>query len=220
MYLLTLEENNDKKNQIYAESLYDLDEYIKNLNFYNNPVNASLYAYESNMSCVDLLNIKNNLDKLNIKLNYILSNSRDLIISAKSLKINSVLSSEGIKQFNFPFATRKNDENMTHVGVVRSGDKISSNGNLIIIGDVNPGAQISAKKNIYVWGKLCGVAFAGKNGEDNSTIASLYLNALQLRINKIIAIGPKEKPISNYPEIAIIESGKIIIKPLIINNRN
>tara|TARA_Y100000766_G_C18769620_1_gene537748 strand:- start:238 stop:900 length:663 start_codon:yes stop_codon:yes gene_type:complete len=220
MYLLTLEENNDKKNQIYAESLYDLDEYIKNLNFYNNPVNASLYAYEINMSCVDLLNIKNNLDKLNIKLNYILSNSRDLIISAKSLKINSVLSSERIKQFNFPFATRENDENMTHVGVVRSGDKISSNGNLIIIGDVNPGAQISAKKNIYVWGKLCGVAFAGKNGEDNSTIASLYLNALQLRINKIIAIGPKEKPISNYPEIAIIESGKIIIKPLIINNRN
>ena len=102
--------------------------------------------------------------------------------------------------------------------MIRSGDKISSNGNLIIIGDVNPGAQISAKKNIYVWGKLCGVAYAGKNGCNNSTISSLYLNALQLRINETIAIGPKEKPKNNNPEIALLEKGKIIIKPLIINS--
>ena len=105
----------------------------------------------------------------------------------------------------------------THIGMVRSGDKISSNGNLIVIGDVNPGAQISARKNIYVWGKLCGVAIAGFSGNDNCEIASLYLNPLQLRINKTVAIGPKEKPVNHYPEIALLELGRIVIKPLIVN---
>ena len=59
---------------------------------------------------------------------------------------------------------------------------------------------------------------SGKNGKDDSTISSLYLNALQLRINETIAIGPKEKPKHNYPEIALLEMGKIVIKPLIINS--
>ena len=45
-----------------------------------------------------------------------------------------------------------------------------------IIGDVNPGAIVSYRKNIYLWGKLLGIAFAGKDGNNNDSIASLYLN--------------------------------------------
>ena len=103
---------------------------------------------------------------------------------------------------------------------MRSGDRISSNGNLCIVGDVNPGAIVSAKKNIYVWGKLLGIAFAGKSGSKNASITSLYLNPLQLRIADVIAIGPKDKPKNNYPEIAIIDKQTIIIKPHIIENKN
>ena len=65
----------------------------------------------------------------------------------------------------------KKKEDILHEGTVRSGDRISSNGNLSIIGDVNPGAIVSAKKNIFVWGKLLGVAFAGKDGNNNASIA-------------------------------------------------
>ena len=96
----------------------------------------------------------------------------------------------------------------------------SSNGNLCIIGDVNPGAIVSAKKNIYVWGKLLGIAFAGKSGNKNASIASLYLNPLQLRIADVIAIGPKDKPKNCYPEIALIDNQTIIIKPHIIETYN
>ena len=83
--------------------------------------------------------------------------------------------------------------------------------------DVNPGVIISAINNVYVWGKLFGVAFAGKNGRRNASIASLYLNPLQLRIYEIVAIGAKEKPKDQYPEIAIVEDNKIIIKPNLLN---
>ena len=81
-------------------------------------------------------------------------------------------------------------------------------------------AIVSAKKNIYVWGKLLGIAFAGKSGNKNSSISSLYLNPLQLRIADVIAIGPKEKPKIYYPEIAVIDKQTIIIKPHLIENKN
>ena len=68
-----------------------------------------------------------------------------------------------------------------------------------------------------MWGKLFGIAFAGENGNKKASIASLYLNPLQLRISEIIAIGPKEKPKDQYPEIAILEDNKIIIKPYLLN---
>ena len=111
-------------------------------------------------------------------------------------------------------------EDILYEGTLRSGDRISSNGNLCIIGDVNPGAIVSAKKNIYVWGKLLGIAFAGKGGDKNAAIASLYLKPLQLRIADVIAIGPKEKPKSYYPEIAVIDEQTIVINPYIIDAKN
>ena len=60
-------------------------------------------------------------------------------------------------------------------------------------------------------------AFAGKNGNKNASIASLYLNPLQLKICEIVAIGLKEKPKDQYPKIAIVEDNKIIIKPYLLN---
>ena len=107
-------------------------------------------------------------------------------------------------------------EDTIHKGTVRSGNRISSNGDLYIIGDVNPGAIISAKNNVYVWGKLLGIALAGKDGNKNASIASLYLKPLQLRISDIVALGPKEKPNNQYPEIAVIENRSIVIKPLMV----
>ena len=61
-----------------------------------------------------------------------------------------------------------------------------------------------------------GIAFAGENGNKNALIASLSLNPLQLRICEIVAIGPKEKPKNQYPEVAILEDKKIIIKPYLL----
>ena len=147
-----------------------------------------------------------------------LSNNRDTIISGKSLKIDSAfIKEQEIKNKLLLYKSKKEDD-ILHKGTVRSGERISSNGNLCIIGDVNPGAIVSAEKNIYVWGKLLGIAFAGKSGNKNASIASLYLNPLQLRIADVIAIGPKEKPKNHYPEIAHIDNQTIIIKPHIIES--
>ena len=163
---------------------------------------------------------KNYFDKINISSLSIYSNNSDSILSGKSLKIDlTFLKEQEIKNKLLLFKS-KNKDDILHEGTVRSGDRISSNGNLYIIGDVNPGAIVSAKKNIYVWGKLLGIAFAGKSGNKNASIASLYLNPLQLRIADVIAIGPKDKPKNCYPEIAVIDKQTIIIKPHLIENKN
>ena len=114
----------------------------------------------------------------------------------------------------------KKKDDILHEGTVRSGERISSNGNLCIIGDVNPGAIVSAKKSIYVWGKLLGIAFAGKGGNNSASITSLYLKPLQLRIANVIAIGPKDKPKNYYPEIALIHEKTINIKPYLMETKN
>ena len=215
---LNINENNKLIICFKSESISGFNKSLCQIDTVNKKLSATLHCNKTKISCNELLGLKKLLLKLNIELTNIYSSSRESVITALSLKINGIFSHNNFEKFNPIIETLHDNKDLTHFGMVRSGDQISSNGNLFIMGDVNPGAQISAKKNIYVWGKLCGVAFAGKNGSDDSTISSLYLNALQLRINNTVAIGPKEKPKNNYPEIALLEKGKIIIKPLLINS--
>ena len=214
---LVIEENKKIINHLFAESIFQLTSNINETSILKSKVNATLYINEEKLSFDEIITLRNKLIESNIKLLKVISDSKEVIIAANSLKIEGIYSNSKFDELFPKVSSTKSSIDVTHIGMVRSGDLISSNGNLIIIGDVNPGAKISAKKNIYVWGKLCGVAFAGKNGDNDSTISSLYLNALQLRINKTVAIGPKEKPSNNYPEVAIIDKGKIIIKPLLVN---
>ena len=215
--IIILEEANHSKKNYCLKSFEELDNFINNANSKNNLIHATIYAFDTIIRCNELVEMKKNFSDSNIRIKAFFTNSRESLISAKSLQINAFFSWKEPIIPEPKVESNRVFNDLTHVGMVRSGDKISSNGNLIIIGDVNPGAQILARKNIYVWGKLCGVAIAGIHGNDNCKIASLYLNPLQLRINATVAIGPKEKPTNYYPEIASLEGGRIVIKPLIVN---
>ena len=215
--------NNTKSNYFEIFSLEDLDnihETSRKIFSIKGPVEAKILSVNESISIDQLSKLKNHLDNLDLFSLCIYSNDRNTILSGKSLRINSTfLKEQEVKNKLLLFNSKEKDD-ILHQGTVRSGDRISSNGNLCIIGDVNPGAIVSAKNNIYVWGKLLGIAFAGKTGNNNASIASLYLKPLQLRIADLIAIGPKEKPQNYYPEIALIDKRTIIIKPLLIETKN
>jgi len=204
-------------------SLEDLDNIHETLRKFfskKEPIEAKILSINESISIHQLSKLKNHLHNLNVFSLCIYSNDRNTILTGKSLRINSTfLKEQEVKKKLLLFNSKKKDD-ILHEGTVRSGDRISSNGNLCIIGDVNPGAIVSAKNNIYVWGKLLGIAFAGKTGNNNASIASLYLKPLQLRIADVIAIGPKEKPHNHYPEIALIDKRTIIIKPHLIETKN
>lgn len=69
---------------------------------------------------------------------------------------------------------------------IRSGQSISSDGNIIVIGDVNPGSEIIAKGDITVWGILGGIAHAGSDGNEYARIRALKLNPVQIRIGEVL----------------------------------
>lgn len=200
--------------QIYIKDFEELKSEFKK---FGNNSQATIFADNTHLKCNELKRIKNILEEVNIKLNLVYSCCRETILSAKSIKIEAIFDSFKYDAYHANCNFKQNLFDHTFKGTVRSGNEISSNGNLIIIGDVNPGAKISAKKNIYVWGKLCGIAYAGSDGDQQSTISSLYLKPLQLRINNTLAIVPQEKPKTIHPEIALLKEGQIVIKPLLIS---
>jgi len=218
---IVLKNTKSKNLEIFSLlNINNIHETFKKFSSWNGPLEVKIFSVNESISSHQLSKLKNYFDKINISSFYIYSNNRDSILSGKSLKIDSTFLKEQEVKNKLLLYKSKNKDDILHEGTVRSGDRISSNGNLCIIGDVNPGAIVSAKKNIYVWGKLLGIAFAGKSGNKNASIASLYLNPIQLRIADVIAIGPKDKPKNCYPEIAVIDKQTIIIKPHIIENKN
>ena len=218
---IVLKNTKGKYSEIFSVlNLDNIHETFKKFSSIKETFEAKIFVVNESISSRQLSKLKNHFDKINICSLCIYSNNRDTIVSGKSLKIDSAFLREQEIKNKLLLTNSKNKDDILHEGTLRSGDRISSNGNLCIIGDVNPGAIISAKKNIYVWGKLQGIAFAGKSGNKNASIASLYLNPLQLRIADVIAIGPKDKPKNCYPEIALIDKKTIIIKPHLIETKN
>jgi septum site-determining protein MinC len=100
-----------------------------------------------------------------------------------------------------------------HQGTLRSGDHRHATGSLLVLGDVNPGAQISADGHVLVWGRLRGIAHAGRSGDRTAQIVALHLHPLQLRIADQVARGPAEAPPPGLAEKAHLVGGTIQIDP-------
>ena len=100
-----------------------------------------------------------------------------------------------------------------HQGTLRSGDHLQVEGSVLLLGDVNPGARISAAGDVRVWGRLRGMAHAGCQGNRNARIIALQLRPLQLRIAEAVARGPEDLPPLGYAEQARLLSGAIAIEP-------
>jgi septum site-determining protein MinC len=100
-----------------------------------------------------------------------------------------------------------------HRGTLRSGDHLDVEGSLLILGDVNPGARVSAGGDVRVWGRLRGVAHAGAGGNRQARIVALQLRPLQLRIADAVARGPEDLPPAGFCEQALLAEGAISIEP-------
>lgn len=102
-----------------------------------------------------------------------------------------------------------------HKGSIRSGQCLTFDGSVVVIGDVNPGGEIKASGNIIILGQLKGIAHAGCNGMTDAFVSALYMIPVQLRIADIITRFPEEnKKGPKPPEFAYVEEGQIYVMPL------
>ena len=95
---------------------------------------------------------------------------------------------------------------------LRSGQKLHSEGSMIIWGNVHESSEITAAKDIVVLGRLEGTAHAGCYGDVSSTIFALNLAPKQIRIGDKISRAPGGYMKHPVPEVAYVEGDNICIK--------
>ena len=103
-------------------------------------------------------------------------------------------------------------ETTFHKGSLRSGQKIEVEGSIVIIGDVNSGAEVIAADNIIVIGTLRGLAHAGAKGNKEAIIAASTLDVVQLRISNIVMEIDKEEENVYEHAYIYVDDDKIVIE--------
>jgi septum site-determining protein MinC len=93
---------------------------------------------------------------------------------------------------------------------LRSGRIIRHVGHVVVIGDVNPGAQIIAGGDVVVWGRLRGTVHAGASGDEGALVCALDMRPMQLRIANRVAIAPDDGQTRPHPEVASVHNGQIV----------
>lgn len=96
---------------------------------------------------------------------------------------------------------------------VRSGGRVESSGSVVVLGDVNAGAEIVANDDIIVLGTLRGVAHAGVGGNENALVWAQQILAPQLRIGNALAQAGGEAGRTKGPEVAHLRDGQILLRP-------
>ena len=115
-----------------------------------------------------------------------------------------------VKTYNKEIAI---SETKFHRGAVRSGQKLEFEGSIVIMGDVNDGAEIIAGDNIVILGALRGLAHAGAKGNVNAIIAASSIDAPQLRIANIIKEREKEEIQEDKKTYACLdEKGNLVMQ--------
>ena len=106
-----------------------------------------------------------------------------------------------------------------HKGTLRSGHSLEFDGNVVVLGDVNPGAVIKSKGNVVVLGYLNGTVYAGENDGSDAFVGAFSLNPIQIKIGQVIAKNPstnvldinKVKKTLDF-EVAYLKDGNICIE--------
>jgi len=144
---------------------------------------------------------------------------KKLISRGKSVDLKS---NEGLGEVvNLPPARlseqeiQSSEETILIKRTLRSGQKVFFPGNIVVLGDVNPGAEVIAGGNVLVMGSMRGLAHAGALGSEQAVVVAFRLNPTQLRIANHITRAPEgQSTCGNDPEVASIKGGKVVIEDL------
>ena len=103
-------------------------------------------------------------------------------------------------------------ETKFHKGSLRSGQKLEEEKSIVILGDVNSGAEVIASDNIVVLGTLRGLAHAGAKGNKQAIIAAGRIDTVQMRIANIVREFNREEEPLRKLAYAYVDKDKIIIE--------
>jgi septum site-determining protein MinC len=163
------------------------------------------------LSAAELSSLRNEISESGMFLWAVLGNSPKTVLAAQSLGLATRLA-KPIPERALPKQdthTYEGDDAVFVKRTLRSGYKIQHMGHVVVVGDVNPGAEIIAGGDVVVWGRLRGVVHAGAEGDESAVIYALDLSPTQLRIADKIALAPQRRG-KPQPEIARIKNNQVV----------
>ena len=167
----------------------------------------------------ELTSLKALLERRGLTLWAVLSGSQTTLESAEALDLHTsvggVVSTQSEQEPQDEIGI--DPEEMGTSGVLirrtlRSGRTVHSAGHVVVVGDVNPGAEIIATGDIIVWGRLWGNVHAGAEGDEDAVVCALDMIPTQLRIAGYIVTSPAEKRRDPRPEVARVRDGQIVVE--------
>lgn len=160
----------------------------------------------------EMTDLRNELSDRGIMLWAVLSSSSTTENTAQMLGLATRLSKVR-SDVSAPVHIPSNEDSAMWVKrTIRSGIRVEHEGNVIVLGDVNPGAEIVASGSVVVWGRLRGVVHAGAQGDKDAVVCALDLSPTQLRIATEIATTPERRS-QPYPEMASLKEGHLMAEP-------
>jgi len=213
------------KNGILVE-LNPAEEWLRVTEELANQLDAKLDFYRGAKVTVDLgerpvpkhelTSLKALLDRRGLQIWSVMSGSETTIQAAHTLDLKTNVANTVPQSREAP-ATADDASAGTPSTVVkrtlRSGQRIKSEGVIVVVGDVNPGAEIIAKGDVVVWGRLRGTVHAGSEGDEEAVICALDMSPTQLRIaGHIVTSPPGASRRQPYPEIARVKEQQIIVE--------
>jgi septum site-determining protein MinC len=169
------------------------------------------------LKAAELGRLRDQLSERGINLRAVLSNSPTTERNAQALGLATRLSTPRPERKTRPMdSSVKGDQAILVQRTLRSGHSLKYPGHIVVIGDVNPGAEIIAGGNVVIWGRLRGTVHAGAQGNEQAVVCALDLSPTQLRIAEQISITPPQRK-RPKPEIARLENGKVIAEPWKLN---
>ena len=165
------------------------------------------------ISAADLGRLRDDLSERNVSLWAVLSDSPLTVSAAQALGLNVALPTSGPAKREQPEREVDSEEARQEAvylrRTLRSGRSVRHTGHVIVVGDVNAGAEIVADGDVVVWGHLRGTVHAGASGDVEAVVCALELSPTQLRIADLIAVSPAHRGEAR-PELARIKDRRIV----------
>lgn len=170
---------------------------------------VALQLGERELGATELGALRDNLSEREVHLWAVLSDSQATRAAAADFGLATTLDGGSSSDERAPATDLAADRAVLVARTLRSGHRLHHPGHVIVIGDVNPGAEIIAGGNVVVWGRLRGVVHAGAAGDSDAVVCALDLSPTQLRIADHIAVSPERRGKAR-PEMAFVRNGQLV----------
>lgn len=197
----------------WEDNRQNLIDFVRSRQEFWRGAKAALDAGSVMMNADELLALKDELSQYDLTLWAVISQSPSTQLAAQSLGLATRLSRTEKADLDTLNTVFTDGEASVFINkTLRSGYRIEYDGHVVVLGDVNPGAEIIATGSIIVWGRLRGLVHAGAGGDVTAVVCALDLQPTQLRIAEQIAITPQRKG-KPQPEMAYLREGQVIAEP-------